>query len=83
MKILIADCSTIAQNNDLNITVFEKYGDVVYNPNISRDQLLDTIHEYDMILCNKTIIDKAIRKAFTPEFLNRLDGQILFNTLTK
>ena len=37
MKILIADCATLAQNNDLDITVFEKYGDVVYNPNISYD----------------------------------------------
>ena len=60
MKILIADCATLAQNNDLPLTVFEKYGDVVYNPNISRDELLDTVHEYDMILCNKTIIDKPV-----------------------
>ena len=60
MKILIADCSTLAQNNDLPLTVFEKYGVVVYNPNISRDELLDTVHEYDMILCNKTVIDKTV-----------------------
>ncbi len=60
MKILIADCATLTQNNDLSLTVFEEYGDVVYNKNISRDKLLDTVHEYDMILCNKTIIDKEI-----------------------
>lgn len=60
MKILLSDCSTLAQNNDLDITVFEKYGDVVYNKNISRDVLLATAHEYDMILCNKTIIDKTV-----------------------
>lgn len=60
MKILIADCSTLAQNNDLPLTVFEEYGDVVYNPNISRDELLNTVQEYDMILCNKTIIDNAV-----------------------
>lgn len=60
MKILIADCAILAQNNDLDITVFEKYGDVVYNPNISRDELLGTVHEYDMILCNKTIIDRVV-----------------------
>lgn len=29
------------------------------------------------------IIEKAVGKVFTPEFLNRLDEQILFNTLTK
>ena len=60
MKILIADCSTLAQNNDLPLTVFEEYGEVVYNPNISRDELLNTVYEYDMILCNKTIIDNAV-----------------------
>ena len=60
MKILIADCSTLAQNNDLPLTVFEEYGKVVYNPNISRDELLSTVHEYDMILCNKTIIDSVV-----------------------
>ena len=31
----------------------------------------------------RNIIEKAIKKTFTPEFLNRLDEQILFNTLTK
>ena len=60
MKILIADCATLTQNNDLDITVFERYGDVVYNKNISRDELLATAYEYDMILCNKTIIDRAV-----------------------
>ena len=60
MKILLSDYSTLAQNNDLDITVFEQYGDVVYNKNISHDELIDTAHEYDMILCNKTIIDKAV-----------------------
>lgn len=60
MKIFIADCATLTQNNDLDITVFEKYGDVVYNKNISRNELLNTVHEYDMILCNKTIIDRVV-----------------------
>ena len=32
---------------------------------------------------NRTILDKAIRKTFSPEFLNRLDEQILFNPLTQ
>ncbi|MEN6619621.1 MAG: ATP-dependent Clp protease ATP-binding subunit [Rikenellaceae bacterium] len=31
----------------------------------------------------KHIIEKALKKTFTPEFLNRLDEQILFNALTK
>lgn len=32
---------------------------------------------------SKKIIDKALKKAFTPEFLNRLDEQVTFNRLTK
>ena len=31
----------------------------------------------------REIVDKAIKKAFTPEFINRIDEQILFNSLTK
>ena len=31
----------------------------------------------------REIVDKAIQKAFTPEFINRIDEQILFNSLTK
>ncbi len=32
---------------------------------------------------NKFIIEKVLKKTFSPEFLNRLDEQILFNPLTK
>jgi ATP-dependent Clp protease ATP-binding subunit ClpC len=32
---------------------------------------------------NRFIIDKVLKKTFSPEFLNRLDEQILFNPLTK
>ena len=32
---------------------------------------------------SRAIIEKALKKAFTPEFLNRLDEQVLFNPLTK
>lgn len=60
MKILIADCATLVQNNDLSLDVFSKYGEVICNPNISHKELLETVHNYDMILCNKTVIDKAV-----------------------
>lgn len=60
MKILIADCATLVQNNDLSLDVFAKFGEVICNPNISREELLETVHNYDMILCNKTVIDKIV-----------------------
>jgi ATP-dependent Clp protease ATP-binding subunit ClpC len=30
----------------------------------------------------KSVIQKALKRAFAPEFLNRLDDVVLFNTLT-
>jgi len=37
-----------------------------------------TANEY-----SKSIIEKALKKAFAPEFLNRIDDLIMFNTLTR
>lgn len=31
----------------------------------------------------RSIIEKALKKTFTPEFLNRIDDQVLFNSLSK
>jgi ATP-dependent Clp protease ATP-binding subunit ClpC len=31
----------------------------------------------------KSVIEKAVRKAFPPEFINRVDEQVFFNPLTK
>ena len=41
------------------------------------------VSKRDTVANSRNIIEKAIKKAFTPEFLNRLDEQILFNPLTK
>lgn len=32
---------------------------------------------------NKNVIEKALKRTFSPEFLNRIDDVIVFNTLTK
>ncbi len=32
---------------------------------------------------NKRVIEKALKKAFAPEFLNRIDDVVMFNNLTK
>ncbi len=37
----------------------------------------------DAAASNDAIIDKALNKVFSPEFLNRLDDQIFFNALTR
>ena len=41
------------------------------------------VSKRDTVANSRNIIEKAIKKAFTPEFLNRLDEQILFNPLTR
>ncbi len=37
----------------------------------------------DLAANSREIVEKAIQKTFTPEFINRIDEQILFNSLTK
>jgi ATP-dependent Clp protease ATP-binding subunit ClpC len=32
---------------------------------------------------NKAVIEKALKKTFSPEFLNRIDDVIIFNSLTR
>jgi len=32
---------------------------------------------------NKAVIEKALKRTFSPEFLNRIDDVVIFNTLTK
>jgi len=32
---------------------------------------------------NKAVIEKALKKTFSPEFLNRIDDIVIFNSLTK
>jgi len=41
------------------------------------------VSKRDTVANSRMIIEKAIKKAFTPGFLNRLDEQILFNPLTR
>lgn len=41
------------------------------------------VSKRDTVANSRAILEKAIRKAFTPEFLNRLDEQILFNPLNR
>jgi len=32
---------------------------------------------------NKAVIEKALKRTFSPEFLNRIDDVVMFNSLTK
>lgn len=60
MKILITDSSTLKSNNDLTTDIFDKFGKVTVFDNISKNDLLHIVCDFDAILCNKTIIDKEV-----------------------
>lgn len=60
MKLLLTDCSTLKNNNDLSLDIFKSFGETVEYDNISRDALLNEVKDTDIILCNKTVIDRAV-----------------------
>ncbi len=60
MKLLITDCATLKSNGDLTLDNFKQFGEVYEYDNISRSELLKEAADTDIILCNKTVIDKEI-----------------------
>ena len=60
MKILITDSATLKSNNDLSLDTLKQFGEVVEYEAISKEQLEKKIADTDILLCNKTIIDKPL-----------------------
>lgn len=60
MKLLLTDCATLKSNNDISLNIFKKFGDTVEYENITRNELLKVAADADIILCNKTIIDREV-----------------------
>ena len=60
MKILLTDCSTLQSNNDLDLSIFDRFGKTVKYKNITRTELLKEAVDADIILSNKTVIDKEV-----------------------
>ena len=58
MKIVLPDAQTVT-NGDIDLTVLEKYGEVVYYTLTSADELPERIADADAVICNKAV--------FTPE----------------
>ena len=63
MQLLLTDTATLESNNDLPLDVFDKFGKVAKFDNITRDELLTAAADKDIILCNKTVIDREIMNA--------------------
>ena len=60
MKVVLTDCATLLSNNDLDLTVFEKYGQVKYCESLWGQELIEEVIDADIILCNKTLINKEV-----------------------
>jgi len=60
MKILLTDCITVHNNYDVSLEVFKSFGNTVEYNNISREELLREVTDTDMIICNKTVIDREV-----------------------
>lgn len=60
MKILITDCITVHNNHDVSLDEIKQLGNTVEYDNISREELLSEVKDTDMIICNKTIIDREV-----------------------
>ena len=52
MKILILDGFTLFQK-DLDVSVFENYGEIIFRARTSRDELKQVDHSVDVIITNK------------------------------
>lgn len=60
MKILLTDTITLQNNNDVSLDVFGTFGSVIRYDNITRAELLSEVGDTEIILCNKTVIDREI-----------------------
>ena len=63
MKLLLTDCATLRSNGDLPLDSLKRFGDIYEYENITRAELLKEAADADIILCNKTVIDKEVLDA--------------------
>lgn len=60
MKLLLTDCATLRSNGDLPLDSLKRFGNIFEYENITRAELLREAEDADIILCNKTLIDKEV-----------------------
>lgn len=62
MKIVLTDCKTVTRG-DIDLTVFDKFGETVYYDLTSPEKLIERVKDADVIICNKTVISAETMKA--------------------
>ncbi|RYZ82396.1 MAG: ATP-dependent Clp protease ATP-binding subunit, partial [Proteobacteria bacterium] len=67
--------STIIMTSNIGVRQLKDFGEGVGFATASRTQTSDEN--------NKAVIEKALKRTFSPEFLNRIDDVIIFNSLSK
>src|SRR5438477_2436552 len=67
--------TTIIMTSNIGVRQLKDFGDGVGFATSSRVQNEDE--------ANKAVIEKALKRTFSPEFLNRIDDVVIFNSLTK
>lgn len=60
MKVLLTDAATVTYQNDINLNIFEEFGEVTSYDAITREELLNIVYDYDIILTNKVVIDREV-----------------------
>ncbi|WP_430901770.1 MULTISPECIES: ATP-dependent Clp protease ATP-binding subunit [unclassified Paraflavitalea] len=67
--------TTIIMTSNIGVRQLKDFGDGVGFATSARTQNLEEN--------NKAVIEKALKKTFSPEFLNRIDDVIIFNSLSQ
>ena len=60
MKVLLTDAATVTYQNDINLNIFEEFGEVTSYDAITREELLNIVYDYNIILTNKVVIDREV-----------------------
>ncbi|MBR7071188.1 MAG: D-2-hydroxyacid dehydrogenase [Clostridia bacterium] len=63
MRILFTDAATVAYQHDVSLRDFEQFGEIVAYDRITREELLQEAPTVEVILCNKTVIDREVMTA--------------------
>ncbi|HEV8270055.1 MAG TPA: ATP-dependent Clp protease ATP-binding subunit [Chitinophagaceae bacterium] len=67
--------SMIIMTSNIGVRQLKDFGDGVGFATASKTQNLDE--------SNKAVIEKALKRTFSPEFLNRIDDVVIFNSLSR
>ena len=58
LKIVLTDCDTVSSNNDLDLSILERFGEVTYFPETPANLTAERIKDADIVIVNKTVIGK-------------------------